>query len=96
MKKTETKKTTAFTLPERLKVFSVKTEHGTFWRAKDGEQWYDIKFAGRYRPNFSPVFVDTTDGVTVEETDYAPLVTVTDADLYAPYYDTEEKEVKLI
>ena len=99
MKTTKTTKTNKTTLPEKLKVFTVKNEHGRFLKAVDGETWYDVKLACDVRPNFTPFYIDTTNpgGISLEETEFNPVITVEDSTaIYAPFYDTTTKEVKYI
>lgn len=98
-KTTKTTKTTKIALPEKLKVFTVKNEHGRFLKAVDGEKWYDIKLTCNIRPNFTPFYIDTTDSeaVSLEETDFNPLITVKDSTaIFAPFYDTNTKEIRYI
>ena len=97
MKTTKTTETNKTTLPEKLKVFTVKNEHGRFLKAVDGETWYDVKLACDIRPNFTPFYIDTKDGIKIEETNFNPVITVIDSTaIYAPFYDTTTKEVRYI
>lgn len=97
MRTTKTNEIKKTELPEKLRVFTVKNEHGRFLKAVDGETWYDVKLACDIRPNFTPFYIDTTNGIEIEETNFNPVITVKDSTaIYAPFYDTTTKEVKYI
>ena len=97
MKTTKTTKANKTELPEKLRVFTVKNEHGRFLKAVDGETWYDIDLVCDLRPNFTPFYIDTTNGIDIEETDFNPVIIVKESTaIYAPFYDTTTKEVKYI
>ena len=96
-KTTKTTETTKRTLPEKLKVFTVKNEHGRFLKAVYEETWYDVKLKTDLRPNFTPFYIDTTDGIQIEETEFNPVITVIDSSaIYAPFYCTTTNEVAYI
>lgn len=83
-------------IPKTIKVFQTKSRDNkyTFWKSKIGDKWADIKFDTKHRPNFTPVFCDTTDA-EIDNGEYLNIKIKSD-NFTAPYYNTETKEVEYL